>query len=1519
LAQQGKPLGSMIIDIGLDGSKMTKSLDGIKRQIRAAQSEMKAHMSVISQAGNGYKTMEAKVNGLTKVMASNEKQIEVLHEKYEQAKKDFGENSKQAQKYAAQINNAVAKQAAMKQQLDNTKLAMREYKRGTQDLKTQLDQAARSTTAAVSVLKAQGKEYQAAKAEKDGLTKSYRLQTQLIEKEKEKLKDLIKTKGEDSKEVREQKIVIEEAIAKQKLMGKALQDLDAKIGNASKKSAEFADRMATLRNRLSEVSTKLKDVGREASMKISLPIVGALGAAVKTSMDFEAQMSRVGAIAGASADELKKLKESALELGASTSKSATEVAVAQENLAALGFTSKDIIAAMPGVISAAEASAADMAQTADVVASALNIWGIEAGKASRVADVLAESANRTAADITDMQYAFKYAGAPAAALGVSMEETAASIGIMTNAGLQGENAGTALRASLLALLNPSEENSKQMDALGISVTDAEGNFIGISGVIKNFQKALAGQTKTQKAATIASLVGTEATSGFLSLMEAGPEEIDKMTKALENSSGASKDAAQKMKDNLKGSLEELGGAFETAGITIGNTLAPAIRSIASAIQNLVNWFNDLSPSMQTFITYASLVAAAIGPLLLVAGALAGSIGNIVNVVGLLGLKFGDSEGKIGLFSKVLDGVKLAAGAVLSPFGLVIGAITALVAGFVLAYNKSETFRNFINGIGEAIKNMIPPEVIETVKSFINGVIEKFNEGKNLAQQAFTTVSQFIQTKINEIKAFWDENGTQILQAFSNVFNGIQTVVTTVFSAIMMIVQPIWNALTTLFQTSLPYILQLFQFIFNTVLAVIQSVWENIKGVISGSLNVIMGIIKMFSGLFTGDFSKMWEGIKQVFFGAINLIWNWMQLMFWGKLLKGLTAFGGTFKGIFTSIWGGIKTVFSTVIGWIVNFVKSSFTRSVNTVKGIFNALKTFVSWVWNGINGIFKSVISTIVNFVRNMFTNMKSTVSNIFNGIRNIAKSVWEKIKDIVIKPVMNVVSRVGSLFSSLRNKISQIFNGIRSTIFGIFNKVVDAIKNLPGRMAEGLKKNAGKIANGMKAVSKFLLEGLAKGVNGVTGGINWILDKVHAPKKLRIPKWKIPEYAKGTDNHEGGLAKVSDGKGPNKRELIRLPNGQLFLSPKKETIMNLPKGTSVLDGNSTAAFLKGKGIPAYAKGKGILQEAFGAVQSTWNGAKDAAKAGFEKVKNGAVAVWDFASNPLALIKSAISSFTNLDNVKQPALGMVKGVISKASEGAKSWIQKFLQGGDDVKASGNPTADVKKWVTRAMEIAGVSGRNWLNGLSLIAMKESGGNPRAQNNWDINAKRGIPSKGLMQTIGPTFNAYKMKGYDNIFNPVHNIIAAIRYIKSRYKTIGNVPGVKAVNQGRRYIGYENGGFSFRHKLAEISEGNKPEAIVPLSKAKRGRALQILAKASEVVGFENGSKVTVNNDTSKLEQLLQEQNKLYEQQNAMTQQMLGLLFQLANQGGNSISVEDLANKISALQGKQFNNKLYQQGGF
>ncbi|PAD39820.1 transglycosylase SLT domain-containing protein [Terribacillus sp. 7520-G] len=750
-----------------------------------------------------------------------------------------------------------------------------------------------------------------------------------------------------------------------------------------------------------------------------------------------------------------------------------------------------------------------------------------------------------------------------------------------------------------------------------------------------------------------------------------------------------------------------------------------------------------------------------------------------------------------------------------------------------------------------------------------------------------------------------------MQAFSNIFGGIKTAVTTAFNIFTTVAKPILAGFLSVIKGLLPIISAIFKGVFWTALQIVKSVWGNIKGVINGALDIIMGAVKIFSGLFTGDFSKMWEGVKQAFSGAVQFIWNFVQLTFFGKLIKGVGVFAKSFGGFFKSAWSTIKSIFTTTISAVWNFFKNRFTSMLNTGKSIFNSLRSFFSKIWSGIKNIFWDSVRAAVDFVKSRFTNLKNNTSSIFTSLRDTARKIWTSVKDNIINPVKNAYSSVVQRFGNLRDKGLEIFRNLKKKAGDIFDDMVEAIKGLPKRMGDGLSKAAKNIAGGVKNVSKFLLEGLAKGVNGVTGGINWILDKVHAPKKLRIPEWEIPAYAKGTNGHPGGLALVSDGKGLNKQELIQTPDGNTFLSPKREAIMNLPKGTSVLDGNSTASLLSG--IPAYAKGTGILQSAWGGAKKLWG-----------SVKKTAATVWDFASDPLSLIKSAIGKFTSLGDVLQPAKGIAEGMSSKATEGAKNWIKGLLDGGD-VKSSGNPSADVKKWVAQAMEIAGVSGTAWKNGLSLIAMKESGGNPKAQNNWDINAMRGIPSKGLMQTIEPTFNAFKKKGYGNILNPVHNILAAIGYIKSRYKTIGNVPGVKAVNLGRKYVGYENGGIVTKHHLAQVGEGNKPEAIIPLHKAKRSRALRLLNRVHEVMGIDGVGGITVNNnsDTSGLEKLFAQQVNESRKSNAMTNQMLQALIQLVqlmsggNGGNGALNVSNLLNLINNAQGKQLENLLYNNG--
>ncbi|WP_404459458.1 phage tail tape measure protein [Sutcliffiella horikoshii] len=424
-------------------------------------------------------------------------------------------------------------------------------------------------------------------------------------------------------------------------------------------SKSFSDGMSKAREDMKQsgkASQNLaQDMGRiqAASLIVGGAIVAVGGASVKAAADFEFQMSRVKAIAAASESEFKMLKDSALELGAATSKSAAEVAVGMEDLAALGFSVTEIIQAMPGVISASEAAGADLASTAKIVASAINAFQLEAGDASRVADVLATTANVSAANINDMGFAFKYVAPIANSLGISMEETAAAIGIMTDAGLDGSSSGTALRAALIALNSPAKEQASIMEELGFSIRDSEGEAKGLAEIVRDLTTATEGMTDADKLATIAKLTGTEAASGMLSLMQGGAGKIEEFTEALENSTGASKEAADVMMDNLKGAFEEFTGSLETLGIKIGDEMLPVFADIVRLGTDTVNMLGDLNPDIALTGIKAAGTAAGVA-------LLASTLVKLVGTLRVMALSLGPAGAIVvglSLLSGLIVGVK----------------------------------------------------------------------------------------------------------------------------------------------------------------------------------------------------------------------------------------------------------------------------------------------------------------------------------------------------------------------------------------------------------------------------------------------------------------------------------------------------------------------------------------------------------------------------------------------------------------------------------------------------------------------------------------------------------------------------------------------------------------------------------------------------------------------------------------------------------------------------------------------
>lgn len=349
--------------------------------------------------------------------------------------------------------------------------------------------------------------------------------------------------------------------------------------------------------------SKLSGIAR-SSVKGTLTSIASAGTAlaglgstaIKIGADFEAGMSEVQAIARASASDMELLKEKAKEMGAETKFSATESAAAFKYMAQAGWNTEDMLNGISGVMSLAAASGEDLALTADIVTDSLTAFGLEAKDAAHFSDVLAMTANATNTDVANLGYTFKYVAPVAGALGYSIEDMSVAIGLMANSGIKAETAGTALRTTLTNLAKPTQQMTGYMEELGISLTDAQGNVKPFNEVMVDLREGFKGLTEAQKAEYAAGIAGKEAMSGLLAIVNASDEDFAALTAQINNCNGAAEEAAKIMQDNLKGSVEQLGGALETLGIEFYESVDTPIRTIVdsatSMVEQLTKAFKD---------------------------------------------------------------------------------------------------------------------------------------------------------------------------------------------------------------------------------------------------------------------------------------------------------------------------------------------------------------------------------------------------------------------------------------------------------------------------------------------------------------------------------------------------------------------------------------------------------------------------------------------------------------------------------------------------------------------------------------------------------------------------------------------------------------------------------------------------------------------------------------------------------------------------------------------------------------
>ncbi|WP_105995221.1 phage tail tape measure protein [Staphylococcus agnetis] len=1472
--------GNMVIKVDLDGSGFNRGITGLNRQMRMVSREMSANLSKFGRYDQSLEKSKVKVDGLTKRQQIQAQKVRELKNNYDQLSRETGENSAKTQAAAAKYNEAYAE--------------LNKYERE-----------------------------------------------------------------------------LNEATAEMKALERQQQVLNTTMGKIGNKFSELGPR-------LQEIGSKMQSVGRNMSMYVSAPIVAGFGAAVKKSIDFDDSMRKVKATSGATGSEFQQLRDKALEMGAKTKFSASESADALNYMALAGWDTKDMLGGIDGVMQLAAASGEDLGQVSDIVTDSLTAFGMKAKDSGHFADVLAQTSSKANTDVRGLGEAFKYAAPVAGALGYTVEDTSIAIGLMSNAGIKGEKAGTALRTMFTNLSKPTGDMKKKMDELGISITDSNGNMLPMRDVMDQLRGKFKNLSKEQQANAASTIFGKEAMSGALAIINASDEDYQKLTKSIDGSKGAANRMSKEMEGGIGGSLRQMKSAIESLAISIGDVMAPYIKKLAEWVSHAASKLNEMPKGTQKIVVGLGLVAAAIGPLLVTLGVMVSTIGSAMTVIGPL-------MTSIRTLSFITKGWALATGFLNTILSVAKGQIalqTVLTGKYSLV---TKTAALVTRGLGLAIRFMTGPVglVITAVGLLVTAIVHLWRNNetfRNNVIKIWNTIKDGLLTIWNGIKTFGIA-----------VWNGLKT-------GVMLIVQTWWTLLKSYFNIWKAVITT----IFNTIKNVIVGVWNTIKFVtmfiinawksgITAIFNGLLIIIKGILNLYKNTFINTWNLIKFAVISVARAIAS-MVINSWNNIKNATIFIFNLVKGIITTIWNSIKSTMYRLASGAYQIVKNIWYSLSRTTQNIFSSLRAWITSLWSKIK-------NSVIRFARILWDGVKRSWNNLFDGTRNI----FNRVKSFLVDKWDSIKRSVTDISSNLWGAVKRTFNNMKD---GLAN-IIDEIKDHIGGMVSAIKK----------------------GLNGLIDGLNWVGSKLSLPKipKLSTGTQRINRHISTTSDgrlKQGTMAVVGD-KGPGngkgidgRRELIEYPNGRVALTPAKDTTTFLPKGSRVISGSMRQQMLSTGTLPHFSIG-------------TWfNNAKDwvgdKVRGAGEWLTDKIGDVLDYIDDPAKLFNKLLSNLgINFDSITK-GMGLVgditRAAFNKIKKGAIDWMHSgfdslggelvggildpdkinyhyghtaaytaatgrpfhegvdfpfvyqtvrtpmggrltrmpFMHGGygnyvkitsgaidmlfahlkdfskspasgstvrpgDVVGLTGNTGFstgphlhfemrrngrhfDPEPYLRKAkangkLNVSGGKGypsgsgatyasriirqaQNVLGGryksryihdaMMRLAKRESNYQPNAVNNWDINAQRGTPSKGLFQMIQPTFMANAKSGYTNFNNPLHQGISALQYIVRRY-------GWGGFNRAAAYA-YKTGGL-VHNGLYHLGEEGYPEWIIPTAPSRADDAAKLLALANKDISKNKRPKHFSNtsvgsNGDSHLEKKLDT--------------MIGLLIKLV--GSN----EEIANK-------------------
>ena len=668
-----------------------------------------------------------------------------------------------------------------------------------------------------------------------------------------------------------------------------------------------AETTSTVLSKIDEAGKKLEKVGDtiagagRAVMPVSGAVAGLGAAAVKTSADFDSAMSQVAAVSGATGSDFDALRDKAREMGSKTKFSASEAAQAMNYMAMAGWKTEDMLSGIDGIMNLAAASGEDLATTSDIVTDALTAFGLTAGDSGHFADLLAAASSNANTNVSMMGETFKYCAPIAGALGYSAEDTAEAIGLMANAGIKSSQAGTSLRTIMTQLQGELKLSGKALGDVTIQTTNADGSMREFSDIIADCRGAFSKMTESEKAAAAETLVGKNAMSGFLALMNAAPGDIEKLETAIstcsdevDGYSGAAERMAAVMQDNLNGQLTILKSQIEELAISFGDALMPAIRKIVTGVQGFIDKLNSMSEGQRNAILRIGLFVAALGPFLVILGTCISKVGVAMQGFVKLAGVFGKLKVAVGSAHGVLGKIGAALGGVSAPVLAVVAVIAVLVAAFLHLWKTNEGFREAIIGTWEKIKS--------TISTFVEGIKERLNA----LGFSFSDIADFIRT-------VWDG----LCQFLGPVFIGA-------FNAIAVNIETILGVITGIFDVFSGLFTGNWDLLWQGVSEIFSSIWNGITGTFTNVTNTMKNVLNVFLSFFGTNITNVLNAVKAVVVSVLSYI-----------------------RSFFSNAWSSIRSTTSSVWNSIKSAIVQPIESARDAVRNAIDKIKGFMDFEWS--------------------------------------------------------------------------------------------------------------------------------------------------------------------------------------------------------------------------------------------------------------------------------------------------------------------------------------------------------------------------------------------------------------------------------------------------------------------------------------------------------------------------------------------------------------------------------------------